>query len=341
MGGANQGERREHRLGFDVSRPRLTFACGLYDRTDALRTGDVKLKDIDLEFLAIPSPRELFDRMGGNQEFDSSEFSSSEFISRFDRGDCPFVALPVFPSRVFRHGYIYVNRKSGIHAPKDLEGKRVGVALYTMTAAVWIRGHLADQYGVDCSTFQWTEGAINHAGRHGEPSAPPLRKPVKIAHDPQGRSLRDLLAAHEIDAIIGTQHPHPHSDIAPLFADARAVERAFYLKTKIFPIMHLVVMRRDTYERNPVAADSLYRGLVEAKNLARERLHKGHPLMLPWVHSDIHEMDEVFGGDTYPYGIEANRPTLEALVRHMFDQNFISRKIPVEELFVRVAKELR
>jgi 4,5-dihydroxyphthalate decarboxylase len=324
-----------------LSPPRLTFACGLYDRTDALRTGDVKLKDIDLEFLAIPSPRDLFDRMGGNQEFDSSEFSSSEFISRFDRGNCPFVALPVFPSRVFRHGYIYVNRKAGIRTPKDIEGKRVGVALYTMTAAVWIRGHLTDQYGVDFSTVRWTEGAINHAGRHGEPSAPPLLKPVKIAHDPQGRSLSDLLAAHEIDAIIGTQHPHPHPNITPLFPDARAIERAFYLKTKIFPIMHLVVIRRDTYERKPAAADSLYRGLVDAKNMARERLHKGHPLMLPWVHQDIHEMDDVFGGDPYPYGIEANRPTLEALVRHMADQNFISRKIPIEELFVPVAKELR
>jgi len=324
-----------------VARPRLTFACGIYDRTDALRTGDVKLKDIDLEFQAISAPRELFDRMGGSQEFDSSEFSSSEFISRFDRGDCPFVALPVFPSRVFRHGYIYVNRKSDIRTPKDIEGKRVGVALYTMTAAVWIRGHLADQYGVDFSTVRWTEGAINHAGRHGEPSAPPLLKPVEIAHDPQGRSLSELLAAHEIDVIIGTQHPHPHPDIAPLFADARAVERAFYLKTRIFPIMHLVVIRRDVHQRNPAIGESLYRGLVEAKNLARERLHKGHPLMLPWVHRDIHETDDVFGGDTYPCGIEANRPTLEALVRHMADQNFISRKIPIEELFVPVPKDLR
>jgi 4,5-dihydroxyphthalate decarboxylase len=324
-----------------VSRPRLTFACGLYDRTEPLRTRDVTLKDIDLDFLAIPFPRDIFDRMGGKQEFDVSEFSSSEFISRFARGDRSFVALPVFPARVFRHGYIYVNRKAGIRSPKDIAGKRVGVPLYTMTAAVWIRGHLTHQYGLDWSNVRWVEGATTHAGRHGEPSAPPLLKPVEIAHDPKGRSLSDLLAAHEIDVLMGTAHPHDHPDVEPLFADARAVEREFFQKTKIFPIMHLVVMRRDVHERDPSIAQSLYRGFVEAKKLALERMHRGHPFMLPWVHDDIHEVDEVFGGDPYPYGIEPNRPTLEALVQYLAEQNFIPRPIPLEELFIPVPKDLK
>ena len=320
---------------------RLTFACGFYDRTEALRTGDVKIKDFDLDFIAIEQPREIFDRMGGRQEFDASEFSSSEFISRFARGDCPFVAIPVFPARVFRHSYIYVNRKAAIRTPKDIEGKRVGVALYTMTAAVWIRGILTHCYNVDLSGVRWVEGAINHAGRHGDPSAPPLIKPVPIEHDPKGRSLSELLARHEIDVIIGTQHPHPHPDIAPLFADARAVEREFYRATRIFPIMHLVVIRRDVYEREHTIADRLYRGLVEAKKLALARLHKGHPFMLPWVHDDIDEIDEVFGGDPYAYGIEANRETLEALVRYLAEQHFIPRPMPIEDLFVPVDKALR
>ncbi len=317
-----------------MSRLRLTFACGIYDRTDALRTGDVAVEDIDLDFLAIGNPREIFDRMGGKQEFDLAEFSSSEFISRKARGDCPFVALPVFPARVFRHGYIYVNRKAGIRTPKDIEGKRVGVALYTMTAAVWIRGLLAHQYGVDLSTVHWVEGAINHAGRHGDPSAPPLLKPVEIAHDPKGRSLSELLAKGEIDVITGTQHPLPHADIVPLFPDARTVEREFYRKTRIFPIMHLIVIRRDRYERHPWIAGKLYQAFVEAKELALGRMHKGHPFMLPWVHDDIHEVDEVFGGDPYPYGIEANRPTLEALVQYLHEQNFIPHAMALEELFV-------
>ncbi len=324
-----------------MSRVRLTFACGVYDRTEALRNGDVKLDDIELDFLVNDQPRDIFDRMGGKQEFDVSEFSSSEFISRYARGDRTFVALPVFPARVFRHGYIYVNRKAGIGAPKDLAGKRVGVALYTMTAAVWIRGLLAHDYGVDLSTIRWVEGAILHAGRHGEPSAPPLLKPARIEHDPQGRSLSDLLALGEIDAITGTNHPHPHPDVARLFPDPRATERDYYLKTRIFPIMHLVVIRRDVYERHPWVAETLYKGFVAAKKLALARMHKGHPYMLPWVHDDIHEMDEVFAGDPYAYGIEANRPTLEALVQYMAEQDFIPRRIPIEELFVPVDPSLR
>jgi 4,5-dihydroxyphthalate decarboxylase len=322
-----------------VSRLRLTFACGIYDRTDALRTGDVDVEGIDLNFLAIESPREIFDRMGANQEFDVAEFSSSEFISRLARGGCPFVALPVFPSRVFRHGYIYINRNSDIRKPQDLAGKRVGVPLYTMTAAVWIRGHLVHQYGVDLSAIRWVEGAINESGRHGDPTAPALLKPARIEHDEKGRSLRDLLAEGEIDAIAGSQRPLPHPDIVPLFPDSRAVERAYYRATRIFPIMHLIVIRRDVYERHPWIAASLYKGLVEAKAKALERMRKtgAHPYMLPWVRHDIEEINEVFGGDPFPYGIEANRPTLEALVRYMAEQHFIPQPIPIADLFVPLA----
>jgi 4,5-dihydroxyphthalate decarboxylase len=318
---------------------RLTFACGIYDRTDALRTGDVGVEGIDLNFLAIEAPREIFDRMGGRQEFDVAEFSSSEFISRLARGGCPFVALPVFPSRVFRHGYIYINRNSGIGKPQDLAGKRIGVPLYTMTAAVWIRGHLAHQYGVDLATIRWVEGATNEAGRHGDPSAPALLKPARIEHDEKGRSLRDLLVSGEIDALASSQRPLPHPDIAPLFPDSRAVERAYYRATRIFPIMHLIVIRRDLYERHPWIANSLYKGFLEAKAKALARLRKtgAHPSMLPWVHHDVEELNEVFGGDPYPYGIEPNRPTLEALVRYMAEQHFIPQPIPIAELFVPIA----
>lgn len=324
-----------------MSRQKLSLACGLYDRTDALRTGDVKVDGIDIDFIAISNPREIFDRMGGKQEFDVSEFSSSEFISRLGRGDGTFVALPVFPSRVFRHGYIYINRKSGIREPKDIAGKRIGVPVYTMTAAVWIRGHLTHQYGVDLSACRWIEGAINHAGSHGDPSAPPLLKPIKVERDPQGRSLSELLGNGEIDVIMGTQHPIPHPDIAPLFPDARAVEREFAKTTRIFPMMHLVVIRRDVYERDKSIADRLYKGFVDAKNLALARLKRGHPLMLPWLHQDIHELEEVFGGDPYPCGIEANRPSLEALMQYMVEQHFIPRSIPIEDIFVPVDPSLR
>jgi 4,5-dihydroxyphthalate decarboxylase len=232
----------------------------------ALRTGDVTVEGVDLNYIAIDSPREIFDRMGGRQEFDVAEFSSSEFIGRFARGDCPFVALPVFPSRVFRHGYIYVNRRSGIKVPKHLEHRRVGIALYTQTAAVWIRGHLAHQYGVDLSTIHWVEGVVEKGGPHGSPNAPPLLKPAAIERNRSGRSLSELLAAGEIDALAAARHPRPHPDVMPLFADAKAVECAFYEDTRIFPIMHLVAIRRDRYERDPWIASSLYKAFVEAKN---------------------------------------------------------------------------
>jgi 4,5-dihydroxyphthalate decarboxylase len=320
-----------------VSRLQLTFACGKYDRMEALRTGDVTVEGIDLNYVAIEDPREIFDRMGRRQEFDAAEFSSSEFISRMAQGKCPFVALPVFPSRVFRHSFIYINRRSGIRTPKDLEGRRVGVQLYTQTAAVWIRGHLAHQYGVDLSSVRWVQGAVEKAGAHGNPHATPLLKPVEIEQNVSGRSLTELLAQGAIDALVGARRPTiRHPDVVPLFPDPRAEERAFYNETRIFPIMHLVAIRRDVYERNPWIGVSLYNAFAEAKNWALGRLYENGTLryMLPWMHFDVDEIDEVFGGDPWPYGVEPNRPTLEALVQYMAEQHLIAEPIALEHLFV-------
>jgi 4,5-dihydroxyphthalate decarboxylase len=316
---------------------RLSFACGNYDRMLALRTGDVTVEGIELNYVPVESPREIFDRMGGAQEFDLSEFSSSEFISRLLRGDAPFVALPVFPSRVFRHGYIAVNRNSAIRAPKDLEHKRVGVALYTQSAAVWIRGHLQHEYGVDLSTIRWVQGAIRQAGPHGKPHAPPLLKPVQIEQNESGKSLTELLADGQLDAVCGLRRPaRVYPDIVPLFPDARAVEREFYRRTRIHPIMHLVAIRRAVYERDPWIASSLYKAFVAAKQWALERMHKtgAHIYMLPWLDMEVDDIDDLFGGDPWPYGVAENRPTLETLVQYLHEQGLIERVIPIEELFV-------
>ena len=186
-----------------MSRLSLTFACGVYDRTEALRTGDVGVEGIDLNFLAIEAPREIFDRMGGHQEFDVAEFSSSEFISRLARGGCPFVAIPVFPSRVFRHGYIYVNRKSAIRTPQDLAGKTVGeFATYGHDAGVWPKGILSDDYGVTPGQCRWIVGGNDW------PMAPldfiPFLHPadVDVTPAPEGKPLGTMLEAGEIDALI-------------------------------------------------------------------------------------------------------------------------------------------
>ena len=320
---------------------KLNFACGSYDRMEPLKDGSVTPRGIDLEFLAIESPREIFDRMVGSRAFDVSEMSSSEFISMTGADECPFVAIPIFPSKAFRHGFICINRNSGIRTAKDLEGKRVGVPLYTQTAAVWVRGHLAEGYGVDLETIEWFQGAVEKIGAHGTPHALPLLKPANIARNDTGRSLSDMLADGEIDALLGSRLPESlfeSDDVVRLFPDYRAVERAFYVKTGIHPIMHLVAIRKELYEAEPWIAPALYAAMEESKDraLARLRHSAAQKVMLPFLYADLDEIDEVFDGDPWPYGVEANRPTLEALMRHMLDQNFIARPIPIETLFVPV-----
>jgi 4,5-dihydroxyphthalate decarboxylase len=318
----------------------MTFACGLYDRMTALYTGEVRTEGIDLNFIAVNDPRELFDRMVARLEFDASEMSASEYVTRLARGQCPFIALPVFPSRMFRHGFITVDTRA-IKSPKDLEGKRIGVQLYTMTAAVWIRGVLQHDLGVDLSTIQWVEGAMEEPRRHGNPTVLPLLKPLSIVANTSGKSLSQLLEAGEIQAVIGAEVPssiHRCAHVRRLFPDFRAEEKAYYRRTKIFPIMHLVVLRREFYERHPFVATSLYNALEQSRAIAHRRMRYLGALryMLPWLPAELDEIDEVFGGDPWPYGIEPNRPTLEALVQFLVDQSMIAEPIKVDDLFAPV-----
>jgi 4,5-dihydroxyphthalate decarboxylase len=318
----------------------MTFACGLYDRMTALYTGEVRPVGIDLNFIAVNDPRALFDRMAARQEFDASEMSTSEYVSRFAAGKCPFVAIPAFPSRMFRHGFITVDSRV-VKTPKDLEGKRIGIQLYTMTAAVWIRGLLQHDHGVDLSTVQWVEGAMEEPKPHGNPTVLPPLKPISIVANTSGRSLSELLEAGDIQAVVGADVPSairrvPH--VKRLFPDFRAEEKAYYRRTKIFPIMHLVVLRREFHERHPFAATSLFNALEESRSLAQRRMRYLGALryMLPWLPAELDEIDEVFGGDPWPYGIEPNRPTLEALVRFLADQSMIAAPVKLEDLFLPV-----
>ena len=319
----------------------LTFASGPYDRMEALHNGAVTIDGIALAHVEIWPPRELFDRMAGRLEFDMAEFSCSEYICQVDRGDCPFVALPVFPSRVFRHGFICVNRGAGIRTPKDLEGKRIGVPLYTQTATIWIRGMLQHDHGVDLSTVRWVQGGVDEAGTHGTPSAPPMRKPPPLEINRTGRSLIELLAAGDIDALMGTRVQEARKagpQIERLFPDYRAIERDYFRRTGVFPTMHLVVLRRDIHEKHPWVAKRLYAAFDVAKEWAAKRYRgaNGQRYMLPWFANDMEEVDELFGGDPWAYGIRPNRKTLETLVDYMHEQGFIARRIPLEELFVPV-----
>lgn len=320
---------------------KLSLASGLYDRMVPLYTGDVKPEGIDLDFVRIDAPRQIFDRMAGEQAFDAAEFSSSEFISRYAKGDDSFVAIPVFPSRIFRHGLVTINKKSGVKTPKDLEGKRVGVPLYTMTAAIWIKGHFQHQFGCDITKINWVQGSINQDGAHGNPTIMPLVKPVAIENKPDGVTLGDMLESSNIDAIIGTSLPDAiktNNDIVRMFPNYREIERELWVNDKIFPIMHLLAIRREVYEKNPFVAQSLYDALNEAKRQALQKMTSLVALryMLPWMTADIDEINDIFSGDPWPHGVEENRPTLEALVQYMQEQYLIEEKMPIEDLFLDV-----
>lgn len=318
----------------------LKFACGLYDRVLPLLTGQVRPEGIDLDFIISDSPRDLFDHMSGPDAYDVAEMSGSEFVARFAAGKCPFVAIPVFPSRLFRHGFVTVNRKAGIETPKDLEGKRIGTAIYTQTASVWTRGMLAHDYGVDFSTVHWVQGDLDKPGLHTDAELMPLLKPVRIEPNETGKSLGELLEDGELDAVIAPRLPLSfgiNPDIQRLFPDFRAVELDYYRRTKIFPIMHIVMIRRDVFEAHSFVAESLYRAFCEAKDmaLARMRSRSGTlPYMLPWMKADVEEQRREFGEDPWPYGVEPNRPTLEAFITYLVEQDMIAEAIPIEDLFV-------
>jgi 4,5-dihydroxyphthalate decarboxylase len=319
----------------------ITFACGLYDRMLALHTGDVKPHGIDLNFLAIDHAREIFDRMLINLEFDACEMSSSEFIRHAVRGNCPMVAIPVFPSRVFRHGYIAIDKRQ-IKEPKDLAGKRIGVPLYAMTAAIFMRGLLQHDHGVDLSGVTWVEGGTNDTKPHGAPSTVPLARKIAIEPHSTTRSLNEMLEKGDIAGLISSGLPKAlktNPNVDRLFPDYKAREIDYVKRTGIFPIMHLVVIRRDVYEKNPFVATSLFNACCEAKAIAAKKMRELGTLryMLPWMASEIEEIDAVFGGDdAWPYGIEPNRATLEALVQYLADQALIEKPVPLDELFIPI-----
>src|SRR6516162_11550580 len=221
--------------GTAMSKLQLSFACGLYDRMLALYTGEVKPAGIDLNFIAIDQPRPIFDRMSGGEEFDVAEYSSSEFVQRFANRQCPFVAIPVFPSRSFRHGFIAVHRAAGINKPKDLEGKRVGVPLLTMSAAIYINGLLQHEYGVDLHKIHWVQGAMNTAGAHGSPTVLPLLRPVSIEQNRSNKSMGDLIEERAVDATLGTSLPaavRTNPDVVRLFPNYVELEKEYYKRTK-------------------------------------------------------------------------------------------------------------
>ena len=319
---------------------KLSVGCGHYDRTEALRNGVVQPEGIDLTYVPIQSPPEIFARMVKNHAFDFSEMSTSMYLTLRAKNEFPFIALPVFPSKVFRHGFIFINTNSGIKTAKDLEGKRVGVPEYRQTAAIWIRGILQHEYGVDMETVHWYEGGANVPR---EPDVLDLRpdREIDIQFIGPEKSLNDMLAAGEIDAMIGARKPFSldtSRDVERLFPNYRDEEKAYFKKTRIFPIMHTLVVDEELYHQHPWVAESMYKAFVQAKEWCLEEMKFSGTMRytLPWLFADIDEMNEVFGDDPWAYGLEANRPTLEALVQYLHDQNFLAEKVAIEDMFLPI-----
>lgn len=318
-----------------MAKLKLTLACGDYDRTRALKDGRVSPEDVELTILNL-SPEEMFHRMARFREFDVSEFSLSSYTVLRGRGE-PLIAIPVFPSFMFRHSSIFVNAEAGIQSPQDLRGKRVGVPKYHMTAAVWIRGLLEDEYGVAPKDMLWFEGGEGTRIKEIDVQLPPeIRREVV----PGDRLLGDMLEAGELDAYVGARRPPAFTAGSPrvrrLFPDFRQAERAYYGKTGIFPIMHTVVVRAELVREHPWLAMSLVKAFTEAKALAYERLDFTAALAyaIPWLVAEVEETRALMGADPFPYGVSRNRKTVETLAGYTAKQGLAPRRLTVEEMFV-------
>ena len=315
----------------------LTLACWDYDRTRPLMDGRVRPEGIDLD-IKVLRPRQAFQRMLDEQEFHVSELSLASYTALKGRGQWRFVAVPVALSKIFRHSCIYVRSDAGIKAPADLKGKRVGTSQYSSTALVFMRGMLQHEYGVAPCDLHWFMGGLNTFTE--QPLIPlDLPKDVRLDFLPAGNTLERMFAAGELDALLSIYIPSLFLQGSPritrLFPNFKTVEQDYYRRTRIFPIMHTVVLREDVYREHPWAARSIYQAFRAAKDLAVEGLYDTDALQLslPWLLDHVEEARRAFGEDFWSYGLEPNRPTLAALGRFVHEQGLSPRTVSPDELF--------
>lgn len=315
----------------------MTLACGDYDRVLPLKDGRVRPEGVDLNMLMM-EPEEIFWRMLQNQEFEASELSLGAYLIMKGQGDDRFVGIPVFPSRMFRHSTIFINENSGIFKPENVKGKRVGLPDYTMTSSLWQRGLFADFYGVKPSDVTWFCGGMNQPGRKQRVAfQPPVD--VVLKEIGQEQTLSSMLATGEIDAIFTSRNPvcfnekHPH--IRRLWPDFIQTEKAYYDRTRIFPIMHIIALRKDVYETQPWVALSLYKAFSEAKEICwREMLNTTSlKYSSPWYLGQLAEAIQIMGKDFWSYGVQKNYQTLDVACRYAFEQGLTPRRLTPAQLF--------
>jgi 4,5-dihydroxyphthalate decarboxylase len=320
-----------------MAKLQLTLACWNYDRTRALLEGRVQPDGIDLNYLSLPV-EETFFRMIRHQEFDIAEMSLSSYAVSLFTPERPFVAIPVFPSRSFRHSCIYVNARSGISEPKDLMDKKVGCPEYQLTAPVWIRGILSDDYAVPVSSVTYYTGGQEEKGR---PEKQKINLPSNIRIERIGpdQTLSSMLASGELDALYTPRMPSSFrrgaGQVKRLFQDFAQIERDYFRRTRIFPIMHTVVIRRELYERNRWVAQSLFKAFCAAQRETYEDLNETAALKvtLPWLTAHVEETRREMGEDFWPYGFQQNSQTLATFLRYSHEQGLSKELLTPEDLF--------
>src|SRR6202051_152264 len=315
----------------------IKIAGGNYDRPQAIKDGVVKVEGCAVPYLPL-YPEEIFFRAFRYQEFDVSEISFSSFIRTVAAGNSAYVGVPSFVSRIFRHAGMYIRADAGIHSPADLRDKRIGLPEYQITAVVWMRGMMQHEYGVAPSEIHWRSGGQEQAGREERTPLKPIPG-LDLQAIPHDKTLVGMLRDGELDALFTARAPSSflagEAHITRLFPNTRAAEQAYYKKTGLFPIMHLVGIRKSLVERYPWLPTSVYKAFCEAKALAMIDLRDVNALMvtLPWLEAETKEPAGFLGGGFWKYGVAENMPEIEALSQYVYEQGLTDRKVKVEELF--------
>ena len=315
----------------------LSIAMGDYDRTRPIYDGRVRIDGVDPVCMLL-SPEEMFFRAFRHQAFDISELSISSYSISVARGEPHYVAIPVFLSRAFRHTSIYVRQDRNISRPADLRGKRIGIAEYQLSANVWFRGILEDEYGVKPSEIEWVRGGMNAPGRP-EKIKVELPADITMTEAPEGVTLNQMLIDGEIDGFVGPRAPRcfdeRHPQVGRLFADTVSEAEAYYRKTSIFPIMHVLGLRRSLAEMHPFLPGALLKAFSQSKAMAETALSdtSATKVTMPFVEDNLARARALMGGDIWPYGVGPNRKVLETFLGYHYAQGLSPRRVEVDELF--------